>query len=84
MRPRFQIHCTPTSAPWLNPVENSFCDLTTARLRRRVFRNVPDLGLAIKDYIATHDANLRTFIWTAKAMEILQKVIRANQRSSSK
>lgn len=41
--PRFALHLTPTSASWLNLVERRFRELTTKRLRRGVFRSVPDL-----------------------------------------
>lgn len=40
--PRFHLHLTPTSASWLNMVERFFRDLTTERLRRRVFTSVPE------------------------------------------
>jgi transposase len=82
--PRLHIHFTPTSASWLNMVERFFRDLTTDRLRRGVFRSVPELVTAIQQYVATHNDNPKPFIWTAKATDILQKVIRANQRLSSK
>ena len=35
-RPRFQVHFTPTSAPWLNLVERWFALLTEKQLRRAV------------------------------------------------
>lgn len=82
--PRFQIHFTPTSASWLNMVERFFRDLTTDRLRRGVFHSVPDLIAAIEGYVACHNENPKPFIWTAKAKDILEKVIRANKRLSSK
>ena len=82
--PRFTVHFTPTSASWLNMVERFFRDITTERLRRGVFRSVPELVTAIKKYIAVHNDNPKPFIWTAKANDILQKVIRANRRLSSK
>ena len=41
--PRFHIHFTPTSASWLNMVERFFRDLTEKRLRRGVFKSVPEL-----------------------------------------
>lgn len=82
--PRFHIHFTPTSASWLNMVERFFRDITTRRLRRGVFRSVPELVTAIKQYIAIHNRNPKPFIWTAKAHDILEKVIRANRRLSSK
>lgn len=82
--PRFAVHFTPTSASWLNMIERFFRDLTTERLRRGVFRNVPDLIAAIKEYIAVHNQDPKPFVWTAKANDILQKVIHANRRLSSK
>jgi len=82
--PRFHIHFTPTSASWMNMVERFFRDLTTERLRRGVFTSVPELIGAIKGYVAYHNENPKPFIWTAKAHDILQKVIRANRRLSSK
>lgn len=82
--PRFTVHFTPTSASWLNMVERFFRDLTTARLRRGVFRSVPELTAAIKEYITIHNKDPKPFVWTAKANDILQKVIRANRRLSSK
>ncbi|MBA2659004.1 MAG: IS630 family transposase, partial [Nitrosospira sp.] len=59
-------------------------DITTGRLRRGVFRSVPELNAAIKEYIAMHNQSPKPFVWTAKANDILQKVIRANRRLSSK
>ena len=56
----------------------------TKRLRRGVFASVPDLVKAIKGYIAHHNTNSKPFIWAKSARDILQKVIRANRRSSSK
>jgi len=82
--PRFHMHFTPTSASWLNMVERFFRDLTTERLRRGVFTSVPELITAIDDYIAHHNVNPKPFIWTKSARDILQKVIRANSRLSSK
>jgi transposase len=82
--PRFQVHFTPTSASWLNMVERFFRDLTTDRLRRGVFRSVPELIAAIEQHVAHHNDHPKPFIWTAKAKDILQKVIRANAKLSSK
>jgi transposase len=82
--PRFNMHFTPTSASWLNMVERFFRDLTTERLRRGVFTSVPELVAAIDQYVAHHNTNPKPFIWTKSARDILQKVIRANDRLSSK
>ena len=82
--PRFHMHFTPTSASWLNMVERFFRDLTTERLRRGVFTSVPELVTAIDEYVAHHNTDPKPFIWTKSARDILQKVIRANARLSSK
>ena len=82
--PRFHMHFTPTSASWLNMVERFFRDITTERLRRGVFTSVPELEQAIDAYIAHHNTHPKPFIWTKSARDILQKVIRANSRLSSK
>ena len=82
--PRIHVHFTTTSASWLNMVERFFRDFTTERLRNGVFRSVPELTTAIKEYIAVHNKNPKPFVWTAKAHDILAKVIRANSRLSSK
>ena len=82
--PRFEVHFTPTSASWLNRVERFFRDLTTQQLRRGVFTSVPALKEAINAYIEQHNKNPKPFIWTAKANDILEKVVRANRRLSSK
>ena len=82
--PRFNMHFTPTSASWLNMVERFFRDISENRLRRGVFTSVPELVTAIEEYVAHHNAKPKPFIWTASARDILQKVIRANSRLSSK
>lgn len=82
--PRFHVHFTPTSASWLNMVERFFRSISTDRLERGVFRSVPELIVAIEEYIAVHNENPKPFVWTAKANDILQKVIRANRRIGSK
>ena len=82
--PRFHMHFTPTSASWLNMVERFFRDLTVNRLRRGVFCSVPELVAAIDEYVAHHNTQPKPFIWTKSARDILQKVIRANDRLSSK
>ena len=75
--PRFHMHFTPTSSSWLNMVERFFRDITDKRIRRGVFKSVPDLEVAINEYIAAHNSNPKPFIWTAKASDILAKVTRA-------
>jgi transposase len=75
--PRFHIHFTPTSSSWLNVIERWFRDITQDRIRNGVFRSVAELKQAIRDYIAHHNANPGTFVWTKKAEDILEKVTRA-------
>ena len=82
--PRFTMHFMPTSASWLNMVERFFRDITVNRLRRGVFTSVPELVTAIDEYIVHHNTKPKPFIWTKSAADILQKVIRANSRLSSK
>lgn len=82
--PRFHMHFTPTSASWLNMIERFFRDISENRLRRGVFTSVAELVAAIEEYIEHHNKNPKPFIWTKSARDILQKVIRANSRLSSK
>ena len=72
--PRFHLHFTPTSSSWLNLVERWFRELTTKRIRRGVFRSVPELIAAIEEYIAVHNAHPKPFVWTKSAAAILTKV----------
>lgn len=82
--PRIHVQFTPTSASWLNMVERFFRSLSVDALRHGVFTSVADLQAAIDQYIQIHNQNPKPYIWTAKANDILQKVIRANSRLSSK
>ncbi len=82
--PRFHVHSAPTSASWLNMVERFFRGISTDRLKRSVFRSAPELIAAIEEYIAAHNENPKPFVWTAKASDLLQKVIRANRRIGSR
>lgn len=75
--PRFHMHFTPTSSSWLNMVERFFRDITDKSIRRGAFTSVVDFEAAINEYIATHNAKPKPFIWTAKANDILAKVTRA-------
>jgi hypothetical protein len=81
---RIHVHFTPTSASWLNMVERFFRDITVTRIRNGVFRSVGELVDAIEHYVSVHNKDPKPFVWTAKANDILQKVIRANRRLSSK
>jgi transposase len=74
--PRWAFHFTPTSASWLNAVENFFSKMTRQRIRRGVFRSVVDLQAAIHAYLAEHNASSKPFVWTKSAEAILAKLDR--------
>ena len=76
MHPRFHVHFTPTSSSWLNMVERFFRDLTENRLRRGVFRSVLELIEALDTFVDKHNESPKPFIWTARAKDILAKVMR--------
>ena len=78
------MHFTLTAASWLNMVERFFRDISENRLRRGVFTSVLELVTAIDEYIAHHNTHPKPFIWTKSARDMLQKVIRANSRLSSR
>lgn len=73
-RQRWHLHFTPTHASWLNQVERFFAKITTERIRRGVFRSVPELREAIEDYLTLHNRDPKPFRWTANADLILGKV----------
>jgi len=75
--PRFKFHFVPTSCSWLNLVERFFRDLTDKRIRRGSFANVSELIAAIEEYVEHHNDRGRPYVWTAKAADILEKMIRA-------
>jgi transposase len=68
---RWTFHFTPTSASWLNAVENFFSKLTRQRTHRGVFRSIADLQAAINRYLAEHNASPKPFVWTKSADAIL-------------
>jgi transposase len=55
--PRWTFHFTPTSASWLNAIENFFSKITRQRIRRGVFHSIIDLQTAINAYLTEHNAN---------------------------
>ena len=65
-------------------VERFFRSISTDQLKRGVFRSAPELITAIEESITVHNKNPKPFIWTAKAKDVLQKVIRANRQLGSK
>ena len=73
---RWVFHFTPTSASWINAVENFFSVITRRRIRRGVFTSVADLQDAIRSYIREHNRNPKPFVWTKPADDILAKLSR--------
>lgn len=73
---RFHLHFTPTSSSWLNLVERWFRDFTDKALRREVFHSVPDLIVAIENYMAANNHDSKSSIWAASAEAILEQVRR--------
>jgi transposase len=78
--PRFIPHFIPTSSSWLNLVERWFAELTGKAVRRGSFASVPDLIEAIFEFIKHWNKEGKTFVWTAKAEDILEKLERCKKR----
>ena len=74
------MHFTPTSASWLNMVERFFRDLSQNTIQRGVFPNVPELIRTIDTCVENHSRDPKPFIWTARASDILAKVVKARAR----
>ena len=74
---RFHVHFIPTSSSWLNIIERFFRDLDEKRVRRGVFRSVPQLIDAVMNYIDQHNSNPKPFVWRKTAEDIIDKVGRA-------
>jgi transposase len=75
--PRFHCHFTPTSASWLNLVERFFAEITRKRIRRGTFNSVAELEDAIHDYLLSHNAKPKPFVWIKSADTILERERRA-------
>ena len=77
--PRFHLHFIPTSSSWANMVERWFREITDKRIRRCVFKNVPELIGAIQEYLDNHNQNPKIFKWTASVEQILAKVAKCKE-----
>src|SRR6266436_5079932 len=77
--PRFLPHYVPTSSSWLNLVERWFSELTSKRIRRGTFLNVPELITAIEEFMDTWNRNPKPFVWTATVDSIVEKLRRCRQ-----
>jgi hypothetical protein len=73
---RWTFHFTPTSASWLNAVENFVSKMTRQRIRRSVFHSIADLQAAINAYLAEPNASPKPFAWTQSAEAIMAKLDR--------
>lgn len=72
--PRFHLHFTPTYSSWLNLVERFFALLTEEALARGSHTSIPQLRVAIRDYVDAHNEEAKPFKWTKTADQILDKV----------
>ena len=77
--PRFHLHFIPTSSSWANMVERWFREITDKRIRRGVFKNVPELIGAIQEYLDNHNQNPKIFKWTASVEQIVAKVAKCKE-----
>jgi transposase len=81
--PRWTFHFTPTSASWLNAVEGFFAKLTKRRLKRGVFRSLPELQAAINRFLAETNDDPKPFVWTAEPEKVIAAVKRGKQALES-
>jgi transposase len=82
-RPRYHVHFTPTSSSWLNLVECWFSILQRRELARGVYRSTYALERAIRQYVAAANTEVKPFVWTKTADEILASVARFCLRTSN-
>ena len=74
---RFVIHFIPTHSSWLNLAERWFAEITNKAIRRGSFESVSELIRAIKAYIKTWNKSGRSFTWTKKPDEMIEKINKA-------
>jgi len=60
----------------LNAEKVRFGEITRKKIRRGVFRSVPELVATIEEYIRCHNENPKPFIWTKRAEQIVEKLAR--------
>jgi len=60
-------------------VERWFREITDKRIRRGAFKNVPQLIDAIMQFIESHNANSKPFVWSAPVERILAKVAKCKE-----
>jgi transposase len=81
-RPRYHVHFTPTYGSWINQVERWFALLTQRQIKRGAHRNVHELEVAIKEFLAVHNEEPRPFVWAKSADEILASIARFAERTA--
>jgi transposase len=77
--PRFHLHFIPTASSWLNMVERWFREITDKRIRRGIFRSVPELITALEEYLKHHNQNPTVFVWTASVDRIMTKIAKCKE-----
>ncbi len=70
-RAHWHVHCTPTSASWIDQVERRFAELTRKQLQRGAQRSTRQLETDIRAFIDTHNRDPKPFKWTKSADGIL-------------
>lgn len=55
-------------------MEQGFGELTRKRIRRGVFKSVPELVETIQAFIQINNQDPKPFLWTKKVDQILEKV----------
>ncbi len=70
--PRFHVHFTPTSSPWLNQVERWFALLTAKQIRRGIHKKHPGPGEGHPHLDQDWNDDPKPFVRTKTADEILQ------------
>ena len=80
--PHYHIHCTPTSASWLNLIELLFGEITERCVRRGSHASIQALEKAMLDYLDLRNRKPKPFIWKADDL-ILGNVQRLCKRISN-
>ncbi|MCP4963083.1 MAG: hypothetical protein GY925_27925 [Actinomycetia bacterium] len=75
-RKRWHLLFTPTSASWVNLIENWFAQLTKKRLLNSAFTSVAELVDAIEEWTSHWNDDPHPFMWTKPANDIITKVRR--------
>ncbi|KZE19737.1 transposase [Brevibacterium casei] len=71
--PRFHVHFTPTSGPWLNLVAVWFGIIDRQAIKRGVFTSAKDLNKKIREFINWWNRRKHPFVWTKTPRQVLEK-----------